>query len=308
MDATRGHVPVLLREVLDLLRPRPGQVILDGTGGDGGHAAALLERIRPGGRLFLLDCDSDAIRRLKARFGRPADIEYGHANFRDFDQFLAARGQGAVDGALVDLGVSTPQLAGDRGFSFERPAPLDMRFDPTQPRTAYEVVNRWDERRLAEAFSRYGDQPFARRIARAIVRNRPIERADRLAEVVEAAQPLGYRRRKRVHPATRVFLVVRMLVNDEIANLDAFCRKVFDRLAPGGRVAVISFHSGEDRVAKNRFREAVRGGAAVLVTQRPVTPSAEEVRENPRARSAKLRVAERVAGAGWRHEETISPR
>jgi 16S rRNA (cytosine1402-N4)-methyltransferase len=285
----------MLSEVLDLLRPRPGQVILDGTAGGGGHAAALLARVRPGGRLFLLDADPEAIRRLKARFGQPADIEYVHANFCDFDQVLAARGQAAIDGALLDLGLSSDQLAGDRGFSFERPAPLDMRLSPDQPLTAWEVVNRWDERQLAEAFSRYGDQPYARRIARAIVRHRPIERTDRLAHIIEAAQPPRYRRRKRIHPATRVFQVIRMLVNDEAASLDAFCRKIFDRLAVGGRVAILAFHSAEDRIVKRRFREAARAHRAGLVTRKPVTPTVEEVRANPRSRSARLRVAERVA-------------
>ncbi len=295
MDAAPGHVPVMLREALEYLAPRPGQVVLDGTGGEGGHAAAVLERIRPGGRLFLLDRDPDAVARLKARFGRPADVAYCHANFRDFDHVLAERGESRLDGALLDLGLSSRQLdSEDRGFSFDRGGPLDMRFDPHQELTAQTIVNRWDRERLVELFSELGDQPFARRIARAIVEHRPLERTDRLAEIVARAQPARYRRRKRGHPATRVLMALRMAVNDELGSLDGFCRKIFDRLKTGGRVVILSFHSGEDRIVKNRFREAARSGKAGLLTRKPLTPSAEEVRANPRARSAKLRAAERT--------------
>ena len=268
--------------------------MLDGTAGGGGHAAALLEKLRPGGRLFLLDRDPEALERLKARFGRPDDVEYCHADFRDFDHALAGSGAPLLDGALVDLGLSSQQLASDRGFSFERPDPLDMRYDRSHDLTAHEIVNHWDARRLADLFGFLADQPYARRIARAIVENRPIDRADRLAEVVAAAQPAAYRRRKRVHPATRVFLALRMAVNDELGSLDDFCRKIFGRLKPGGRVAVLSFHSGEDRVVKNRFRVAARAGLAALVTRKPLVPTAGEIRDNPRSRSAKLRVAERL--------------
>ncbi len=294
MNPVPGHVPVMLDEVLDCLAPRPGRVVLDGTGGEGGHAAALLDRIRPGGRLFVLDRDPEALARLKARFGRPGDVEYCHANFRDFDHALADRGETRLDGALLDLGLSSRQLASDRGFSFERPAPLDMRFDPRQELTAHEIVNRWDRERLADLFSELGDQPFARRIARAIVEDRPIDRTDRLVEIVARAQPGWYRRKKRIHPATRVLMALRMAVNDELGSLDEFCRKIFDRLTVGGRVVVLSFHSGEDRIVKDRFREAARAGTARTLTRKPVTATDEEVRENPRARSAKLRAAEKV--------------
>jgi len=299
VETPPGHVPVMLEEVLEHLKPRPGQVFLDGTAGGGGHAAVLLERLRPGGRLFLLDRDSEALERLKARFGRPRDVEYCHADFRDFDRALAESGAPLLDGVLLDLGVSSQQIASDRGFSFERPDFLDMRYDRDQALTAHDIVNHWDARRLADLVSVLADQPYARRIARAIVENRPIETADRLARIVAAAQPAAYRRRKRGHPATRVFLALRMAVNDELDGLDEFCGKIFDRLKPGGRVAVISFHSGEDRVVKNRFREAARAQVATLVTRKPLTPTAEEISRNLRSRSAKLRVAERLGpGAG----------
>jgi len=163
---------------------------------------------------------------------------------------------------------------------------------------AFEIVNRWDAEDLASLFSAYGDQPYARRIARAIVQTRgrrPIRRTDELADVVAAAQPARYRWRKRIHPATRIFQALRMAVNDEPRSLDTFCRKIFDYLKPGGRAVVIAFHSGEDRIVKNRFREAVRAGAAELLVRKPITPDPDEVRANPRSRSARLRVAARLA-------------
>jgi len=291
----------MLEEVLEYLRPRPGGRILDGTAGDGGHAVALMERIRPGGRLILLDRDCEALERLTARLGRPGDVTYVHANFCDFDQALANIPEKQLDGVLLDLGLSSLQLAdARRGFSLQHPGPLDMRYDRTEPMMAEEIVNRWDAERLAQLFSRYGDQPFARRIARAITSARqrePIRQTDQLAEIVADAQPAWYRRRKRIHPATRVFQALRMAVNDEIGNLERFCSKVFDFLGPGGRVAIISYHSGEDRVVKNRFREGVRAGVVTLPTRKPIMPTVAEVRANPRSRSARLRVAERVGPA-----------
>ncbi len=285
----------MLGPVLELLAPRPGQTVLDGTAGGGGHAAALLERLRPGGRLVLADRDPEAIARLTARFGRERDVHVVHANFRDLDGILAEAGLRALDAALLDLGLSSDQLAGERGFSFEGDAPLDMRMDPGQDLTADEVVNRWPRDDLAELFSAYGDQPYAKRIARAIVERRPLRTVADLAEVVSRAQPAPYRRKKRGHPATRVFQAVRMAVNDELGSLAGFLDGIFDKLCPGGRVAVLAFHSVEDRVVKRRFREAARAGRARLLVKKPLTPGPEEVARNPRSRSAKLRAAERAA-------------
>jgi len=302
VEVTSGHVPVMLAEVLEHLRPRPGEVFLDGTAGGGGHAAALLERIRPDGRLILLDRDQETLERLIARFGRQGDVRYFHANFCDFDQALAEAGEERIDGALVDLGLSSLQLdEADRGFSFDRPGSLDMRFDRTDRLTADEIVNRWPAERLAAIFHEYGDQPFARRIARAMVearRERPIRRTDELAEIVRAAVPAAFRRSQRIHPATRVFQALRIAVNDELGSLERFLDKIFDYMKPGGRVAVIAFHSGEDRIVKNRFREAVESGRVCLPVAKPMTPSPEEVLANPRSRSARLRVAEVLEAAG----------
>ena len=301
MDPSVGHVPVLLAEVIEQLAPGPGKVILDGTAGGGGHAMALLDRLRPGGRLILLDRDQEALERLMARIGRSADVRYFHANFCDFDEALTQAGEEQVDGVVLDLGVSSLQLADpDRGFSFEQAGPLDMRLDRSDRVTAEEIVNQWPAERLVDIFTRYGDQPFARRIAAAIVRARqanPLRRTDELAEIVRSALPPAARR-GRIHPATRVFQAIRIAVNAELQSLERFFDKVFDHLKPGGRVVVIAFHSGEDRIVKTRLRQAVAAGRARLPVARPITPTPAEVEANPRSRSARMRVAEALAPAG----------
>ena len=301
MEPTVGHVPVLLAETLEQLAPQPGKTILDGTAGGGGHAMALLDRLRPGGRLILLDRDKEALERLMARVGRSDDVRYFHANFCDFDEALAQAGEERIDGVLLDLGISSLQLADpQRGFSFDQPGPLDMRLDRTDRFTAEEIVNRWPAERMVDIFSRYGDQPFARRIAAAIVRarqNGPIRRTDELAEIVRSALPPAARH-GRIHPATRVFQAIRIAVNQELQSLERFFDKVFDHLKPGGRVAVIAFHSGEDRIVKTRLREAASAGRARLAVAKPITPTPAEVQANPRSRSARMRVAEAVAPTG----------
>lgn len=302
METISGHVPVMLAEVLEHLAPGPGGVILDGTAGGGGHAAALWQRIQPDGRLILLDCDCESLERLRTRLGRRGGIRYFHANFRDFDQALAEADADPVDAALLDLGVSSMQLAhSERGFSFDQPGPLDMRMDRTQALTAEEIVNRWDEDRLASIFEQYGDQPLARRIARTIVsarRRQPIRRTDALADLVCSALPAALRKDRRIHPATRVFQALRIAVNDELRSLETFLGKIFDHIRPGGRVVVIAFHSGEDRIVKTRFREAARQGRVRLPVTRPIAPTPAEVQANPRSRSARLRVAEVLPLAG----------
>ncbi len=302
MGTQAGHVPVMLEEVIEHLAPRPGQVILDGTAGGGGYAAALLERIRPGGRLVLLDRDCGALERLIARFGRSGDVRYFHANFCDFDEVLSEIEQEQIDGATLDLGLSSLQLAdADRGFSFEAPGLLDMRYDRSQALTAAEIVNHWPADRLASIFRDYGDQPFARRIAKAVVRarrRRSIRRTDELAETVAAAVPAAWRRKQKIHPATRVFQSIRIAVNDEYGSLNTFLDKIFDYIKPGGRVAIVAFHSGEDRIVKTHFREAASRGLVTLPVTRPITPTAREVKANPRSRSGRLRVAVRLAAAG----------
>jgi len=299
VDHDTGHVPVMLDEVIEHLAPRPGQVVLDGTAGGGGHAAEIWKRLKPDGCLLLLDRDREALERLRARLGPQGNARFFHANYCDFDQALDQAGYRHVDGVLLDLGVSSLQLAEpERGFSFDRPGPLDMRFDRSDDLTAEEVVNTWPAERLAQVFREYGDQPFARRIARAIVEARPIRRTDALAEVVASAVPARWRRRQTIHPATRVFQAVRIAVNDEIGSLETFLDKVFGSVSPGGRVVILSFHSGEDRIVKHRFRAAAQAGVVRLPVARPVRPTPVEVQANPRARSARLRVAQRLPTAG----------
>ena len=302
MDTDAGHVPVMLAEALEQLKLRPGLTVVDGTAGGGGHAAEILVRIRPGGRLLLLDRDREALERLIARFGRVGDVRYFHTNLADIDQVLAAAGLDRIDGVLLDLGLSSLQLSDpDRGFSFEHPGPLDMRFDRSEGLTAEEIVNRWPAERLASLFRDYGDQPFSRRIARAIVEARgrqPIRRTDELARIVAEAVPASWRRTQRIHPATQVFQSLRIFVNSELKSLDAFFDKIFRYLNPGGRVVVIAFHSGEDRIVKTRLREAASSGLARLPVAKSITATPEEVARNPRSRSARLRVAERLPTTG----------
>jgi 16S rRNA (cytosine1402-N4)-methyltransferase len=301
VNETSGHVPVMLAEVLRHLAPRPGEVMLDGTAGGGGHAAALMETLRPGGRLILLDRDREALERLQDRFGRGPDVRYFHANFADIDQVVAETGD-RLDGVLLDLGVSSLQLdAADRGLSFDQPGPLDMRLDRSQDLTAETIVNRWPAERLADIFIRYGDQPMPRRIANAIVaarRESPIRTTDQLVAIILRALPAAFRRAQRMHPATRVFQALRIAVNEELGSLETFFDKVFDCMKPGGRVAVIAFHSGEDRIVKNRLRQAATEGRVRLAVTKPITPTDDEVRANPRSRSARLRVAEVLKAAG----------
>jgi len=294
-----GHVPVMRREVIEHLEPRPGHVVVDGTAGGGGHAEAIRPHLQPGGQLILLDRDRGALQRLMNRFGTPPDIRFFHANFCDVDEVVCEAGHRQIDGCLADLGVSSLQLGeAARGFSFDRPARLDMRYDRSQDLTADEVVNRWPAETLVEAIRTYGDQPFARRIVRAIVDARPVERTDDLAAIVADAVPAAWRRKQKIHPATRVMQAIRIVVNDELGSLRTFLDKIFPLLRPGGRLVVLAFHSGEDRIVKTRFREAARDGWVRLPVTRPLRPTPEEVEANPRARSARLRVAERLPPAG----------
>jgi len=289
------HTPVLLGEVLGLLRPGAGQRFIDATMGLGGHAAALLERLLPGGWLLGIDRDAEALARARERL-EPfrGHFELVHGNFRDLAKHAARLGGKGADGVVIDLGVSSCQLeTAGRGFSFSADGPLDMRMDPSQGRTAQELLmhSRADE--LERILREYGEERFARRIARAIAERRGELRTTRdLASLVERAVP---RRERRLHPATRTFQALRIAVNDELGALEAALGTLPQWLAPGGRVAVISFHSLEDRIVKRMLREHAAAGDAALVTRKPVRPSAAEVAANPRARSGKLRVAERVA-------------
>jgi 16S rRNA (cytosine1402-N4)-methyltransferase len=297
------HVPVLLSEVIAGLAPRPGGRYLDGTVGGGGHAAAILAASIPDGLLVGLDADPAALaaagERLAA-FGERARLMHG--NFRDMAQLANAAGVERLDGILLDLGVSSHQLdAPERGFSFLADAPLDMRMDPTAEDTAADLVDQLPESELADMIYRYGEERGSRRIARAIVearRKQKIATTNALAAIVERA--MGGRRGK-IHPATRTFQALRIAVNRELESLDEALPQAVELLVPGGRLAVIAFHSLEDRIVKQFFRaESGYGGADTtarlrIITKKPIEAREEETRSNPRARSAKLRIAERIA-------------
>ena len=291
------HVPVMTREVVALLQPERGGLYVDCTVGLGGHARALLAAGAT--RLLGLDRDPDALAVAGESLAPWSDrVDLVHADYRDLPRVLQDRGIEKIDGALADLGVSSLQLeAADRGFSFRRDEPLDMRMDRTQGPTAAQLLRETDEQALADVIFRYGEERFSRRIARAIVAERrtaPVETTGQLAHIVRRAVPRkGYHR---IDPATRTFQALRVWVNQELEGLDAFLATSAERLLAGARLAVISFHSLEDRIVKHVFRALVQAGAALrIVTKRPLVPGDAELDANPRARSAKLRAIERLA-------------
>ncbi|NJN17178.1 MAG: 16S rRNA (cytosine(1402)-N(4))-methyltransferase RsmH [Oscillochloris sp.] len=308
MSAPFQHVSVLPDQVQMVLQPQPGGVYLDGTLGGGGHALALLAAAQPDGRLLGIDADPAALAATAARMtelGLPAaQATLVHGRFADMAAIAAQAGISAFDGILLDLGVSSHQLdTAERGFSFNTAGPLDMRLDPTQGPTAADLVNTLEERELADLIYRYGEERGSRRIARLIGerrRTQPFITTADLAAVV--ARAIGRGSRDRIHPATRTFQALRIAVNAELDQLEAALPQAVELLRPGGRLAVISFHSLEDRIVKQFFRaESGYGGSAnpkppqvVIVTKKPLVADESEIARNPRARSAKLRVAERL--------------
>lgn len=300
-EGTR-HVPVLLAEVLAALDPRPGEWFVDGTVGGGGHARALLARLMPEGGLIALDRDRAAVERFRAACGvepwagavATGAVVVVQARYAEIPRMLAALGRPRVNGVLLDLGLSSDQLAdATRGFSFAVDGPLDLRFDTSQGEPAAALVNRLPERALADLIYAYGEERLSRRIARRIVERRaerPIATAGELAAAVRSAYPRG-RKGERIDPATRTFQALRIAVNEELAELERALAVLPECLEPGGRLGIISFHSLEDRRVKHGFREDAR---LEVLTKKPLRPSAAEVAANPRARSARLRVARRV--------------
>ena len=294
------HTPVLLKEAIHFLNVRRGGTYIDATLGLGGHSCEIARRLGPQGRLIGFDKDPAALELarkrldgLAAELGSEAPkIELIHDSFSQ----IGRRVEGAsVDGLLADLGISSMQLSdAARGFSFQAEGPLDMRMDPRSELTADQVVNRIDERTLADVIYEFGEERRSRRIARAIVRARPIRSTAHLAQVVAAALPaMKY---QRIHPATTTFQAIRIFVNSELEGLKEFLEVAPGALLPSvGRLVVISFHSLEDRVVKEAMREGAKNGLYRLLTKKPVTPSEEEVDRNPRARSAKLRAAEKIS-------------
>jgi 16S rRNA (cytosine1402-N4)-methyltransferase len=291
MTPAARHVPVLSREVLALLAPTSGEVWVDATVGAGGHSRLIAERIAPNGRLIGLDQDPTMLELARPRLeGLP--VTPLHANFDQLESALQRVGVQQVDGVFADLGISSDQLdAPERGLSFQRDGPLDMRLDPTQGEPASALLKQLTERELAEIFWKYGEERHSRRIARRVVETRqetPIETTAQLAELVRRCVPRE--KGNRIDPATRAFQGLRIAVNDELGSLERLLSQLPSVVRLGGRVGVISFHSLEDRLVKHAFRDR---DLWEVLTKKPVQAGDEEVRDNPRARSAKLRVARR---------------
>jgi 16S rRNA (cytosine1402-N4)-methyltransferase len=313
------HQPVLYKEIIHALQPHAGGRYVDGTLGAGGHARGIMEASAPDGQLLGLDVDPQALaiaRRYLAPYERR--IHLAQASYTSLSAQLALLGWEVVDGIVLDLGASSMQFdTPERGFSFLHDAPLDMRFGPHIPQTAADLVNKYSERELADLIYQYGEERDSRKIARAIVRARPINTTRELVAAIEAVSPRrgsfdtvsGRRTVRRVHPATRTFQALRIAVNEELTSIEEVLPQAMTALKPGGRLAIISFHSLEDRIVKDFFRvqskdrvnppyeriyEEERKATLKEVNRKPIVPSDEEIKSNPRARSAKLRIAEKL--------------
>lgn len=296
------HRPVLLEQVLEVLRPGPGMTAVDCTAGFGGHAAAFLSRIQPGGRLLALDMDGEHLDRVRERLAGAGDgFEVLHANFAGLDRILMER-EWQADLILADLGMSSMQVDDPgRGFSYARDGDLDMRMDRSRGKPAWQVLRDIEEKDLAQALEELGDEPEARTIAQAVVAARqkgPLMRTSELAGVIQQAvgSPAKWRLRPAqgkwtIHPAARSFQALRILVNRELANLIQLLRVLPTCLAPGGRAGIVSFHSGEDRLVKKAFQEGLRLGIYTKISEDAVRPTYVQRQDNPRSRSAKLRWA-----------------
>jgi 16S rRNA (cytosine1402-N4)-methyltransferase len=297
---SRRHVPVLLEEILAGLAPVPGDIVLDATVGDGGHSKALCVRLGTTGVLLGLDLDARALEEsTEALKACPCRVELVHASFRSPKEALARAGLPVVTKAIFDLGMRSTQIdESGRGFSFLKDEPLIMTFssDPgTQALTAGTIVNEWEETQIAQVLAGYGEERFANRIARAIVEARdkkPIRTTHELVAVIKKAVPARYVH-GRLHFATRTFQALRIAVNDELTAIEEALAELWPLLAPGGRVAVISFHSLEDRIVKRFFKAKKEAGEGIILTKKPIIPKPEESAVNPRARSAKLRIIEK---------------
>ena len=294
-----SHVPVLLKEAIDFLNVRRGGTYIDATVGLGGHSYEIAKRLGAPGHLIGLDKDPKALEiagvRLRASGFAEADWPKVTLLHRSFAEIASGQRPATIDGILADIGMSSLQLNdAARGFSFQADGPLDMRMDPRSERTAEQVVNHLDERELADVIYEFGEERRSRRIARAICRSRPIRSTAHLADVISAAARPMNSEPRRIHPATRTFQALRIFVNRELDDLRALVNAAPRILKPEGRVVVISFHSLEDRIVKDAFRESVKQGYFSLLTKKPLTATEEESDRNPRARSAKLRAAERI--------------
>jgi len=294
-----AHVPVLLNQVLEILEPKSGKIFADGTVGSGGHAMPIIERLAPDGIFLGIDWDEEAIKKLEVRSRKYVSqlkkLILRAGNYADLSEILKSEKLEKLDGLLLDLGFSSEQLESGKGFSFTEDEPLIMTYSKDRL-PAHRALMQLTKTELAEILRTYGEERFSGRIATAIwerERGQPIKTSGELQEVIRRAVPKGYER-GRINPATRTFMALRIYLNDELGNLEKFLRAVPEVTAKGGRIAVISFHSLEDRLVKNYFRDFAKGGKARLITKKPIIASDNEIRSNPRSRSAKLRAIELI--------------
>lgn len=292
------HIPVMLNEVVDLLQIKPGMIVFDGTLGLGGHARVILERIVPDGKYIGVDQDESSLAVAKKNLdGFKDQCSFINSNFSRIDECLTGLGIQSVDAILVDLGISSYQLdQADRGFSLRFDGPLDMRMDKKIELSAYDLVNSFSEQEISLILKNYGEERWHQRIARNIVNQRSlrlIETTEELKGIVLRSMP-NNRARQKLHPATRTFQALRIAVNHELESVETLLDKFIDYLSLGGRMAVISFHSLEDRLVKLKFKELMKQDRGAIITKKPLRPSEKEAGENPRSRSAKLRVIEKV--------------
>lgn len=312
------HKPVLLKEVIEILNPQPGEFFIDGTIGNGGHAAAILEKIEPTGKFLGMDWDKNAIEKLKIeKLKDYKNVILRQGNYADLPEILRKNNLPKADGLLLDLGFSSEQLESGRGFSFLKDEPLDMRYCASrmnadsnadergyisvnqrsnQRESAAVVVNSYDEKELADIFWKYGEERFSRQFAKKITEERRKKRILTTFELIDAikkAAPKSYER-GRIHPATRVFQALRIYVNNELGNLETLLQNLDKILVNKSRAAIISFHSLEDRLVKNYFREMEKSNKAKILTKKPIRPTEEEIKQNPRSRSAKLRALYKI--------------
>jgi len=299
MFTDMAHVPVLLKESIYYLNPKPGDTILDATINGGGHTEAICKLVGENGKIIGIDQDREAIERLKFQITNSKyQIKLLCGNFREVDKLVGEK----LDGAIFDLGMSSNQIdppagGAGRGFSFQKDEPLLMNYDPNGSFTAKEIVNKWSEADISDVLYKYGEERYSRRIAKNIIRARPIETTFELVDIIRGSVPRQYRN-GRINCATRTFQALRIAVNDEINALREGIKKVWELLLPGGRLVVISFHSLEDREVKTFFKKLKEEKQGVILTKKPVVAGEQEKKSNPRSRSAKLRAIEKSAQGG----------
>lgn len=303
------HVPVMMKEAIEMLNLKDGMTIVDATLGGGGYTKEIFQKIMPSGKLISFDRDAEAVENFKKNNSEIADkIILVHSNYADLKKVLAENGIDKVDGIVADLGLSSDQIENvDRGFSFQNESDLDMRMDKNQNLSAFSFVNKAEEKFLADVIFSYGDEKKSRQIAKKIVENRPIQSTTQLASIVKKVVPTNWK--NKIHPATKTFQAIRIFVNNEFESLKVFLTEGISLLKNGGRMVVVSFHSGEDRIVKNCFRTNARGcicpddlpicqcnhkAVVKILTKKPVHPSEEEIKNNPRSRSACLRAIEKI--------------